>query len=119
MTQLDCPAGVLGKGIDMTTQEKLAALRNYGTKYEIALKLLSDGREFRVCYSGRKSRSGLLSAVQAAGPDILRVTSMPDDARMEWKDGAMKLGTVATIRFTGRTQRDAICSGELPRVRAA
>lgn len=97
---------------------KLTALQNYATKYEIVIEI-ADGRKLRVAYSGRKSKTGILSAVQKIGPQIVALTSMPDDARMEWSKGAMKLGNVATIKFSGRTQRDAIMSGELAYAGAA
>jgi hypothetical protein len=94
---------------------KLAAIQGYNTRYE-AVMILADGRTYRIGYLGRKSRSGLLACIRTRGPRILAVVDMPDDAVMTWKAGAMHLGEGTVIKFSGRTQRDAICNGELARL---
>jgi hypothetical protein len=97
---------------------KVPALRRYGTKYELVLS--SGSRRYLVGYCLNKSRSQLLTRMRLHGVHILAVTQMPEDACAKWdaSTGTMTLGAW-TIRFSGRTQKDAICTqSELPYVGA-
>jgi hypothetical protein len=88
---------------------KVARLVNYATKYEI---ILTNGPQtYLVSYTGRKSRQGLMDAIRARGLAILAITKIGADAifTLNRATGAAELGSNWTIRFTGRTQRDAIC----------
>jgi hypothetical protein len=98
----------------MTKIEKLEALRNYATRYEIALTF-ADNRKMLVCYTPRKNKTGLLNAIQERGKAILaQMPDLSDDARLTYAASTgFNLGNGARIHFTGRTQRDAICSDEL------
>lgn len=99
---------------------KVARLARYSTKYEVTLE--HDGRTYLVGYTGRQSKQGLLDRMHAAGPAILRITAMPDDATVRMVDAisghartfALVFSQGSRIRFSGRTQRDAILAGELP-----
>jgi hypothetical protein len=97
-----------------TTLAKLERIQNYATRYEVALSL-DDGRKLLVCYTPRKNRAGLLSAIQNRGRAILaHMPDLSDDARMSYAAATgFNLGDGHRVHFTGRTQRDAICSGEL------
>lgn len=103
--------------METTTARKLIARRNHQTLYEVAL-VAPDGRRFLVCYaqrSGRMLRQGvtkratrLVTTIGDETTEIVRVT----------KD-AMTLSGGWAVRFTGRTEREAIISGELPAIAAA
>jgi hypothetical protein len=90
-----------------------AALHNHPTRYEVELHT-ADGRRFLVGYTPRRSFTGLLAAVRKMGKSILAITNLPEDATTSRNGTALGLGYGHVIRFTGRTQRDAIVGGELP-----
>ena len=94
--------------------EQLRRIQNYATKYEVALEL-ADGRRFLVLYTGRKSLKGLVAAVRQRAEDILATAGLPNTATYRMAKGTIIIET-ATVRFTGRTQRDAICEGRLDRL---
>lgn len=91
------------------------------TRYEIAARH-PDGRAFLVGYTPRLSRSGLLSASRNVGDAL--VSLLGKDADEPPKAGTkprpwMAIGSWR-IEFTGRTQRDAVRSGDaLPFVKSA
>lgn len=77
------------------------------TSYEIAVTH-EDGRSFLVCYTARKSRSGLASAVRgdARWDALVKITGVTGwQYHRRAADGVY--GNGWTIRFTGRTKRDA------------
>lgn len=94
-------------------ESKLAAIAGRATRYEVALT--QHGQPVAlVGYTARKSRPGLLKAAQVVGQAIIDRTAMPQDATMSWSHGTMVLGFDGwAVKFTGRTQRDAIMTGEL------
>ena len=83
-----------------TTLEKLKRIQNYATRYEVALSL-SDGRKLLVCYTPRKNRAGLLSAIQERGKAILaQMPDLSDDATMSYAAATgFNLGTSAQIPY--------------------
>jgi len=95
-------------------QRQLERIKHYATRYEVKLTL-PDGRAMLVCYTPRKSRAGLLGALQSRGEAILaHMPGLPDDARLTYdKAQGFGLGNGARVAFSGRTQRDAIMAGEL------
>ena len=95
---------------------KVAHLVNYPTRYEVALE--HAGRSYLVGYTIRRSRVGLLSKMRERGADILRITEMPESATVAACDKTLAFSNGSVIRFTGRTQREAITAGELPYVSA-
>lgn len=77
------------------------------TRYEITVTH-DDGRSFLVAYAARRSRSGLASAVRddARWDALVRITGVTGwEYAKRAVDGIY--GDGWTIRFTGRTQRDA------------
>jgi len=95
---------------------RLDRLANFATRYEAVLTL-PDGRKWLVAYCGRKSRAGLLAAVRERGKAILaRLPAEAADGDLLWKGGRFVFTGGTTIAWSGRTQRDAICNGELPYV---
>ena len=96
---------------------KLERLQNCATRYE-AVVIRQDGEKRLVAYSGRKSRAGLLSAVQQRGQAVIAFLGLSDSDQMTWRNGEFALGTGHAIRWSGRTQRDAIMQGELTYIEA-
>jgi hypothetical protein len=98
----------------MTKTERLNRLRNFVTRYEVALTF-ADGRKMLVCYTPRKNKAGLLSCIQSRGNAILaQMPDLSDDARLTYdKTTGFDLGNGCRVHFTGRTQRDAISNDEL------
>jgi len=88
---------------------KVAALVNYPTRYEV---VLSNGQtSYLVAYTARKSRRGLMSCIRQHGPAILRITELSESARFTFNGSIAQLGENNwTVRFSGRTQRDALCT---------
>lgn len=90
---------------------KLARLKNHHTRYEITAT--KDGRAVLVGYTARTGRRGLLSMLQANGEAWGRFVRNPKcniTFRRPASAGADCAGW--HIRFSGRTQREAILSGE-------
>lgn len=98
---------------DTTTAEKLARLHNRATLYELTM---SRGDEhFLIAYASNKGRTMLWKCVTSDQ----RVHQIIAKTGTEAITFAKRAGDGATmgawaIRFTGRTQRDAISQGELP-----
>lgn len=83
------------------------------TTYEIAAEH-ADGRRYCVRFTNRKSISGMVAAVQAMAPHLLRVCGVADDARLtDCTAGRLPACRMDawTIRFTGRTD---VSSREAP-----
>ena len=112
------------------TQRKLAALQNCGTRYEVVLELDgSDVAEFGgnpaaaavgagrlVGYTGRKSTRGLVDLISDRGEAIVDLLGDRDAIIRKGPGGSVLIdaaGATFRVRFTGRTQRDAIVTGEL------
>jgi hypothetical protein len=103
------------KGRAMTTNQtiKLEAIKNRATRYEV---VLTNGTDVRlVGYTARKGRPGLMSLIRAHGPAILAVTNLSQSAIFKFTTTReASLGENGWIvKFTGRTQRDAILAGEV------
>lgn len=96
----------------MTKQEQLARIARYSTKYELAATNNTTGEKVLVGYT-RKGRNGLFASITRHADAAVRffgceaitfAKRAADGATMgEW-----------SIKFSGRTQRDAIIEGELP-----
>jgi hypothetical protein len=95
-------------------QRQLERIKYYATRYEVKLTL-PDGRAMLVCYTERKSKVGLYHSLQSRGKAILaQMPDLPEDAPLTYdKAQGFGLGNGAHVVFSGRTQRDAIMSGEL------
>jgi hypothetical protein len=95
---------------------KLARLHNYRTRYEVeAVSTADPSQKYLVGYTSQKSRYGLLSACRRVGPELIAALRLSETAELvpskRAADG-FALGSWQ-VRFSGRTQRDAIWSGEL------
>ena len=95
---------------------KVAHLQNAPTRYEVVLE--HAGKQWLVGYTSRRSRPGLLATMRKEGRDILAITEMPEDAEVRAEYGALVFSQGSVIKFSGRTQRDAVIAGELPWVRS-
>jgi hypothetical protein len=87
---------------------KVTRLLNYPTKYEITLSC--GAQTYLVAYSGRKSKQGLISAIRGRGLDILAITKLDESAAFTFTSATSAQLGDWVVRFTGRTQRDAICT---------
>jgi hypothetical protein len=68
-----------------------------------------------VCYTNRRSTSGLLSVIRERWQQIYRVAGIPFEEKMiTVEKKTVKFYNGAIARFSGRTERDAILGGELP-----
>ena len=95
----------------MTTTEKLERLRNRGTQYELSCTM-PNGTTCLVGYS-RPSKMGILSMIRKNGKAWAARISENDRIEFDSDGRSAKVGPF-DIRFSGRTQREAICAGELP-----
>ena len=98
-------------------RDMLMRLHRHRTAYELVLSH-PDGRCILLGYSASRSRGSLLSLLRRYGERVLRETGQDEIifARRS-RDGATS-GEWA-IRWTGRTHREAICSGEWPWIGSA
>ena len=97
----------------MTTIEKLERIKNRTTKYELVAVNKTTGQKLLVGDT-RKGRAGLFAMVQKNAADAVRIFGNGVD-NIEFgtkvSDGATMGDWV--IKFSGRTQREAIIAGEL------
>lgn len=100
----------------LTTQQKLESIHNRATRYELAA--IMGERRVLIAYTGRRSRHGLLEACRKRGPQVVALTCPSGEELLNFDKKASNGATIGqwAIRFTGRTQRDAIMEGELPYV---
>ena len=94
----------------MTTEEKLARLKNRNTRYEIVLTNGTDTK-FLVLYTAQHSQSGLRAAVRQRYDAIL---VLGGEAPFAAKRSDVFNGNEWRCFFSGRTQREAIIEGEHP-----
>lgn len=88
-------------------ERKLARLKNYRTRYEVAMVNGTDRR--LVVYMSDRSFTRLLSAVREK-LEAVKVVAGAD----VWAENRKLSAGDWRIEFTGRTQREAILNGELP-----
>ena len=83
------------------------------TRYEITAHH-PDGRTYLVGYTPRKSRRGLLSAMQNVGGPMIEKLDIGEDDEISFatKPAPRALTGEWIIAFTGRTQLDARSEGE-------
>lgn len=89
-------------------ERKLESIKYYATRYEVVMT--KGGESLLVGYTSKHSRSGPLAMVRQQAEAFVKYTGAESvDA------GKGKLTANGwTITFSGRTQRDAYCNGELP-----
>lgn len=86
------------------------------TRYEIAAAH-RDGRHFLIGYTPRRSLPGLLAAMRNAGAAIIDALAIGEADMIDLFTRPSIHATVSngwTVRFSGRTQREAETLGELP-----
>lgn len=95
-----------------TQIRQLARIQHYATRYELAA--VRGNERVLICYTERKNRSGLWSAISSNRAEPLcRLTGAEEITfGKRAADGGM-MGDWKIV-FTGRTQRPAILAGELP-----
>lgn len=87
---------------------KLEAIKNRATRYELILE--RGAERLRLCYTSRKNRRGMIDAIFRNGKEL---GSFSGSQEVRFGNGATaQLGDWA-VRFSGRTQREAIQAGEL------
>ncbi|MCM8809901.1 MAG: hypothetical protein NC934_07030 [Candidatus Omnitrophica bacterium] len=99
--------------------KKLESLRHYSTRYELILQTPS-GKKYLVVYTPKRNYKGILDAIHENGSEkgkkILKILNLPENTTIK-KDEKYK-GFIfpdgSRMYFSGRTQKDAILSGELP-----
>lgn len=90
------------------------------TRYEIAATA-ADGRRFLVGYTPRKSRQGLLIAMQNVGPELVAALGIGEDDEMRFVTKPRihcAIGADVVVGFTGRTENDTRSEGALPALEA-
>ena len=100
----------------MTTTEQLERLHNRATAYEVeAFMPANPLRRVLIGYTQRHTRTGLLAACRRNGQMVIDALGLSDtDLLVAGTKASDGFGLGAwQVRFSGRTQRDAICNGEL------
>jgi hypothetical protein len=94
---------------------KLESIKNFHTRYEVEVVRTADGARRLVCYTPRKSRRGLADAIGQRASSIKAFLGLGEQAMGDFRGTTEYLvfPNVGSIRFSGRTQRDAILAGEL------
>lgn len=77
----------------------------YRTRYEVELTIGSNTRI--VGYSVRKAGDVLLGYIGDFKDEIVRHIGDPDSAWITSRKDAIEINDCVTVRFTGRTERDA------------
>lgn len=96
---------------------KLERLRLFATRYEVEL-VHPDGRRVLLGYTARKSRPGLRALARPRVAAIWRWLGVPQGSETTWakRGPEIRVWGGGAIRFSGRTQRDAIMEGELQEI---
>lgn len=98
---------------------KLARIARYSTKYEVIVEHPTDPRRMRLPYIGSTGQRALVQSVRAIGQKVCDTLDLsPSDLMTghgSGRNATLSLGGW-TVRFSGRTQREAIIGGELPSV---
>src|SRR5438046_605937 len=100
----------------MNSECRLARLARYPTAYELAINTI-DGRKLLIAYSQRRTTQCLLANMRAHRETLCRLI---DDCQGDLnRTGPAYVAPTWRIGFTGRTERQAISEGELPRMSEA
>lgn len=100
----------------MTKQEHLNAICGRATLYELAA--IRGDQRILIAYCGRRGRGGILAACRKRGAALVALTGAESIGFASQAADGATMGEWG-IRFTGRTQRDAIQAGELAYVEDA
>lgn len=98
---------------DAVDLAKLTRLQGDPTRYELIAE--HGERRILIAYSVMKTRAVLVSFTLQYGPELIALTGMGEDDEVNFGSRSAKRVTIGewTIRFSGRTQREAV-SSELP-----
>lgn len=97
---------------------RLDRLKHYATAYEVVCECVDRG-VYLVCYTTKRSRVGLVKALQARADAVLTVTGLPDSAiwdLRDWRTLGLTCGPWR-VRFSGRTHQECIRGRELQPIR--
>ena len=95
----------------MNRQEKLEAIRNRKTRYEVVAKH-PDGRSIVIGYTHRHSREGIYAVASRNGEETILKLDLQRDAKMfPASNLSVQIGPW-NLAFTGRTLRDCILADE-------
>ena len=88
---------------------KVTRLINYSTKYEL---VITNGQQtYLVRYCIRKGKTQLIHAIRERGAHLLAICKLDDSAEFKFTTPeSAVLGSEWIVKFTGRTQKDAICT---------
>ena len=92
------------------TIAKLTRIQGRATAYEIVLEAPNGDRTL-ICYTARPGIASLLRNVAAVGPAIAAAANATD-LEVDKRAKVVTLDSGYTVRYSGRTQRAAICEGE-------
>lgn len=106
-----------------SVQERLLALANSRTSYEIVLAGPRDDQRMLLNYTQKRTRQSLVRNIRMMAGSVLKVTGLAADAEFKvlgcTPNWLCELPEGWTVRFSGRTKRECIVSGELQTVDAA
>jgi len=91
------------------TAERLMALRNYSTAYEVTVS--KNGETYLLGYTPRKSGPGIVRLIQRRWDVLCNFLSV-EKMHLGRRTPTDIHGHGCQITFSGRTERDAICNGE-------
>ena len=92
----------------MTPADHKSRLLNYSTKYEL---IVTNEREtYLVAYAIRKGKTDLIKSFRARGAAILAKLALPADASFKFTSATSATLGDWQVKFTGRTQHDALYS---------
>ncbi len=93
-------------------QERLSRIRNRRTLYELVVSH-PDGRRVLLGYADRHSRNMLLRMARKHGQRLADLTGEEQLTFAKFSRDGARIGEWS-IKWTSRTQREAIIEGELP-----
>jgi hypothetical protein len=95
------------------TQARLARLYNRRTAYELVA--IRDDRRILIAYSQGRSRHSILAACRNRGQQVIDALGISASDLLMFAKRASDGCTIGpwSIRFSGRTEREAILTGEL------
>lgn len=77
---------------------------NIATRYEAALLDPAGAPAAILAYDAKRTRRALFSIMLQHGPEIVRLSDMPEDGAAEWKAGAWTLPGGWRVTWTGATE---------------
>ena len=96
-----------------TQSARLAAIANRYTRYEVIAQR-DNGERVRIGYTMHRSRHGLLQVLRAHADQVIALTNCGENTMMTAGSRASDGFRINdwSLRFTGRTERQAILEGE-------